>query len=49
MYVFMIIAVVCTVAIASFWHNKPALKGAPAHTWPASRDKAGAKSKLTPP
>ena len=43
----MIIAVVCIVAVASFWHNKPALKGAPARAWPASRRKAGAKSKLT--
>jgi len=48
MNVFIIITVVCIVAIAWFWHNQPARKGAPARTWPVGRGKMGAKSKLTP-
>ncbi len=48
MNVFVIIGLVCFVAIAWFWLKKPALKGTPARTWPASRGKTGAKPKLTP-
>jgi hypothetical protein len=49
MNVFVIVALVCFVALAWFWLNKkPALKGSPARTWPASRGKPGAKPKLTP-
>jgi hypothetical protein len=47
MNVFIIIALVCIVAMAWFWLKKPALKGVPARTWPASRGKLGAKPKLT--
>jgi hypothetical protein len=47
MNVIIIIALVCFVALAWFWHNKPGLKGVPARSWPAARGKAGAKPKLT--
>ena len=51
MYVLIIIALACIVAIAWFRHKKPALKmkGAPARTWPASRAKMGAKRKFVVP
>jgi hypothetical protein len=47
MNVFVIIALVCSVALGWFWLKKPVLKGTPARSWPASRAKAGAKPKLT--
>jgi len=49
MYVLIIIAVVCTVALAWFWHHKPSLKGAPARTWPAGRGNVGTKRKFVVP
>jgi len=44
MNVFIIIALVCIVAMGWLWHRKPRLKGAPARTWPAGRGKMGAGS-----
>lgn len=45
----MIIALVVIVAMALFWHEKPALKRTPARTWPAFRGKKGAKLRLAKP
>jgi hypothetical protein len=48
MDVITIIVLACVFALA--WHclKKPALKGPPARTGPASRGKLGAKPKFTP-
>ena len=48
MNVFVIIAVVCLVALAWRWLTKPVLARSTARTWPASRGKTVAKSKLAP-
>ena len=47
MNVFIIIALVCMVALAWFWHKKPALKGVPPRTWSAARGKRAAKPNVT--
>ena len=47
MNVFIIIALVCIVALAWFWHKKPALKGVPSRTWPAARSKRSGKPNVT--
>jgi hypothetical protein len=47
MNVYIIIALVCVVAMAWSWLKKPVFKGAPARTWPASRIKRVAKPNLT--
>jgi len=46
MNIFIIIGLVCLVALAWFWLKKPALKGLPARTWPAARVKTGPKRKF---
>jgi hypothetical protein len=49
MTIFTIIGLVTIIGLGWHWFNKrPALKGTPARTWPASRGKFGAKPKLTP-
>jgi hypothetical protein len=49
MNVIIIIALVCVVALAWCSLKKPALKGTPARTWPASRAKLRAKRKFVVP
>jgi hypothetical protein len=49
MNVFVIIAVVGLVVLAWLWSKKSDLKRTTARTWPASRGKTVAKSKLAPP
>jgi len=49
MNVFLIIALVCIIALAWLWPRKPGLKRTTARTWPAARGKMGAKPKLTTP
>ena len=46
MNVFVIIALGCLGALAWLWYKKPGLKRAPAHTWPASRCKTGARHRF---
>ena len=51
MNVFVIIAVVCLVTLAWRWLTKPVKPGfarSTARTWPASRGKTVARSKLAP-
>jgi hypothetical protein len=49
MNVFVIIALVCIVALAWLWPRKSGLKRTTVRNWPAARGKMGAKPKLTTP